>query len=194
MFPFAEVAVVLGAYLLGCFTAGYYLVRWMANEDIHKIGSGNAGARNAGRILGSGGFIATLILDIAKGAVVVWAARFFGVGPYWLVFAATAVVAGHIWPLQFRFCGGKGMATMIGVMLVLDPLILGLVIGQFLCIYPFNRSFTISGLTAVAATPVTMLILRDPLAYHFGIAALAVMVLFAHRENLADRLRSSKAD
>lgn len=190
MFPGIELAVVAASYLLGCVTAGYYLVRLLAKKDIHEMGSGNVGARNVGRILGPAGFVTTLAFDLAKGAFVVWAARQLGVGPYWLIAAYIAVIAGHVWPIQFRFRGGKGIATAIGVMLMLDPLILLFVIIPFLCIYVVFRSFTISGLAAIASAPFTLFFFGQPAAYAVGIAALAVLVLFSHRENITERLKS----
>src|SRR5437879_3228327 len=69
--------IFFGAYVLGCFTTGYYLVRWWSGQDIRDFGSGNVGARNAGRLLGWMGFLVTLLGDSAKGAFAVWAARHF---------------------------------------------------------------------------------------------------------------------
>ncbi|HEX7063646.1 MAG TPA: glycerol-3-phosphate acyltransferase [Bacillales bacterium] len=189
MFPATEWLVIAAAYVIGCFTAGYYLVRFLAKKDIHEIGSGNVGARNVSRVLGSSGFIATLVIDLLKGMAAVWIAQSFEVGPYWLIAAYLAVIAGHIWPVQLRFHGGKGIATAIGVMLMLGPLIMALVIIQFLCIFAVNRSFTISGLFSIAITPFSLLILGQPVVHIVGIAALAALVLFSHRENLAIRLK-----
>src|ERR1041385_2766283 len=67
----------LGAYLLGCFTTGYYLVRALKGEDIRTIGSGNVGARNVSTVLGKTGFLVTTIGDVLKGVLAVWAARHF---------------------------------------------------------------------------------------------------------------------
>jgi glycerol-3-phosphate acyltransferase PlsY len=64
-----EMAVILACYGLGCFTAGYYWVRWRTGLDIRRQGSGNVGARNVGRFLGSAGFAITFVLDLAKGAL-----------------------------------------------------------------------------------------------------------------------------
>lgn len=188
MFPGTELIVVAASYLLGCFTAGYYLVRILAKKDIHELGSGNVGARNVGRILGPAGFVATVVIDLGKGMLAVWGAERFGLGPYWTIAAYLAVVAGHIWPVQFRFRGGKGIATAIGVMLALKWLIIVFFIIQFLCIFAVSRSFTIGGLLAIVITPFTLLAFGQPMVYVLGIAALAVIVVFSHRENIAERL------
>ncbi len=63
------IGVVLGSYVLGCFTTGYYLVRWRTGQDLRGLGSGSVGAKNAGRVLGAMGFLLTLTGDLAKGAL-----------------------------------------------------------------------------------------------------------------------------
>src|SRR4051794_7495052 len=92
--------LALGGDFLGWFTTGFYLVRGRTGQDLRELGSGNVGARNAGRVLGWKGFLLTLAGDFLKGAVAVWFARRFS-GDYLLVAVALlAVVAGHLWPAQ----------------------------------------------------------------------------------------------
>ena len=105
--------IALGAYALGCFTTGYYLVRMWTGQDLRELGSGNVGAKNVGRVLGKTGFFLTLLADFGKGAFTIWAARHFTTDPRAVAVAALAVVAGHIWPVQLLFRGGKGMATSL---------------------------------------------------------------------------------
>ena len=105
--------VFLAAYALGCFTTGYYLVRLRLGQDIHDSGSGSVGARNVGRLLGWRGFLLTVLGDFGKGALAVWAARHFTMDDRLVLLAMLAVVAGHVWPMQLRFRGGKGMAWRI---------------------------------------------------------------------------------
>jgi glycerol-3-phosphate acyltransferase PlsY len=107
-------SAVLASYLLGGFCAAYYLVRVARSSDIRSLGSGNAGARNAGRILGAPGFVLTLLLDAAKGALAVLATARLAPGIWPATLALLAVVAGHIWPAQLGFRGGKGLATLLG--------------------------------------------------------------------------------
>src|SRR5574339_339768 len=116
-----EMLVILVAYALGCFTAGYYLVRWWTGEDVRYSGSGSSGATNVGRVLGRPGFLFTLLLDLTKGCLAVWLAEYLRLRPTTAVLSMLAVVAGHIWPLQLRFRGGKGVATGLGALLVLEP-------------------------------------------------------------------------
>lgn len=107
-------ALVLFSYAMGCFCAGYYLTRLRTGQDIRLMGSGAAGAKNVGRVLGAWGFSLTFILDFAKGAAAVWLAHRVGRDPSVVMMCVIAVVAGHIWPLQLKFRGGKGIATGLG--------------------------------------------------------------------------------
>jgi len=110
--------ICLGAYSLGCLTTGYYLVRTRTGQDLRALGSGSVGARNVGRLLGWRGFVLTVLGDFCKGALAVWAARHFTTDDRLVLLAMLAVVAGHVWPAQLHFQGGKGMATTLGALLV----------------------------------------------------------------------------
>ena len=70
-FSVREAVWIAVSYAIGCFTAGYYWTRWKCGQDIRKLGSGNVGARNVGRLFGAGGFTVTMLLDFAKGAIAV---------------------------------------------------------------------------------------------------------------------------
>src|SRR5690349_6557102 len=93
-------SIFLGSYILGCFTAGYYFVRWRPGRDIRDSGSGNVGAKNVGRTLGASGFFITLLIDFGKGTLAVWATRHFFDDYRLMGLAMLGVVLGHIWPLQ----------------------------------------------------------------------------------------------
>src|SRR2546421_4274115 len=89
-----EVTIVFACYMLGCFTSGYYWVRWRTGQDIRHRGSGNVGARNVGRMLGPTSFVLTLLLDLGKGALAVGMALYFGLPPEMVIAAMLAVVVG----------------------------------------------------------------------------------------------------
>ena len=118
--------VLPAAYLVGGFSPGYWLVRRRTGADIRAQGSGATGATNAARILGRRGFILVLALDALKGAAVALLARAVGFEHGWEFAAATAVVAGHVWPVQLGFRGGRGLGPLLGAWLALAPLAIGL--------------------------------------------------------------------
>jgi glycerol-3-phosphate acyltransferase PlsY len=191
--------VIFLSYLLGCFTTGYYLVRLATGQDIRTLASGNVGSRNVGRILGAKGFILTFIGDAGKGLLAVYLVQRMGGGQLLATAALIAVTAGHVWPVQMRFRGGKGFATYAGGMLILYPLVL--LLGLALCglLYPLLRRTTLTGLAALAVTPLLLVIIQlrgeVPLALPELIlySLLVLQVLYAHRTNIHEGFKSSAA-
>ena len=115
-----ELLVALGAYALGSFSTGYYLVRLRTGRDIRLLGSGSAGGRNVARSVGLTASAMTLAGDAAKGALAAGTAVLLGLETWAVMLVIGAVVAGHIWPPQLQFRGGKGLATVMGAVLVFD--------------------------------------------------------------------------
>ena len=182
--------ICLFAYVLGCFTAGYYLVRLLADEDIdiREIGSGSVGARNVGRVLGKPGFFLTVLCDFGKGALAVAIARHFTGNEYLVALAMIAVVAGHIWPAQLRFHGGKGMATSLGALLVYDPQLALTFAILFLGLLVIFRRTVLPALAALACLPIAAMTLDRESTRVVLVSVLAVLVLVGHRKNLAEEI------
>jgi glycerol-3-phosphate acyltransferase PlsY len=172
------------SYLLGCFTAGYYLVRLFAGEDIREIGSGSVGARNVSRVLGKTGFFFTVLCDFGKGALAVWVTRHYLNDDRLVALALLAVVAGHIWPAQLRFHGGKGMATSLGALAVYDAQLALTFVVLFLCVATLLRRTVLPGLFAFIFVPVAAMLLGHSPAKITALSVLAGMVVIAHRRNL----------
>jgi len=181
-----DILAVLLSYAIGCVCIGYYVTRFWTGEDIRKFGSGSAGARNVGRKLGKTGYAFTLIGDLAKGALAMWIVSMMHINPWAVVLSLTAVAAGHIWPVQLGFRGGKGIAVTLGGLLVFDLWIaVGCCLIFGLCL-AFVRRYIISGLAAIAAMPVMTIVAGHSALDILGIGLLAVIILFAHRANVKD--------
>jgi glycerol-3-phosphate acyltransferase PlsY len=178
----------LAAYAVGCFTTGYYLVRWRTGQDIRKVGSGSVGARNVGRLLGRQGFLATMLCDFGKGVLAVWGARHFTTDDRLLALAMLGVVAGHLWPVQLRLRGGKGMATSFGALLVFDWKLAVAFVLLFLAALAVMRKTVLPGLFALACLPFVGLFMGRGVAEVVGCSILAGMVLTAHRRNLVSEI------
>jgi len=178
----------LFAYILGCFAAGYYLVRFRLHEDVRQLGSGSVGARNVGRYLGKTGFFLTVLSDFGKGACAVWIARHFSTDERIVAFAMIAVVVGHIWPAQLRFHGGKGMATSLGALLVFDPRLAFTFAAIFLCAFALQRRTILPGLFALACLPAASFFLHYEGAKVLMISILSGLVLLAHRKNVMEEI------
>jgi len=180
----SPVWLLVAAYALGCFTTGYYLVLWRARLDVRTTGSGATGATNVGRLLGRSAFLATLGLDAARGALAVGLGRIFGLDTLWLLLALLAVTAGHIWPIQLRFRGGKGIAPSHGGLLLFDWRLLLAALAAFALTYTFVRRFIVSGLIVVAAFPFALLLFRRSSLEAALFFLWSGAILFAHRDNL----------
>ncbi len=179
--------LVLGfSYLLGSIPFGLLLTRVAGKGDIRDIGSGNIGATNVLRTGSKALAAATLLLDAAKGALAVWLAQ-----RYWPAFelhAAAGVLIGHLYPLWLRFRGGKGVATLLGILIPLLPiaaLVYALVwIGLLLTL----RISSVAGMAAAASAPITAAVVGEsglvPL-----LLGLALLVVWKHRDNIR-RLRA----
>lgn len=177
-------STVLCAYLLGCVTTGYYLVRWRTGEDLREIGSGALGARNAGRVLGRAGFMLTLLGDFFKGYLAVWSARLYAPDGHLEGMAMLAVVAGHLWPAQLHFHGGKGVATSLGALLVFDyRLAFGFVFLYGIC-WVLMRQTVLAGMFAYACLPVAIFYFEGNGPKAVVLTLLAILVTLAHRRNI----------
>jgi len=173
-------AVILGSYLLGCLATGYYLVRWRTGQDLRVLGSGSTGGTNAGRVLGRWGLVFTGLVDFLKGAVAVGAARYFGLDDWAVALAAAAVVAGHVFPFQLRFHGGRGLGTALGALLLIDYPLVAVVLGLTGLLWLVSRRLTLSLMACVAAMPLFALALGRPPAEVWGLIPIALIILAAH--------------
>lgn len=188
-----DLLMLLGAYLLGGMSTGYYLVKLWRQEDLRNQGSGATGATNAGRVLGKKGFLLTLTGDALKGALVPALSMFFNLSLTTLILCLIAVVAGHIWPLQLELRGGKGVAPALGGILVVDPMLVLAAAGVFLFVLALTRQFTISGLAAILGAPILSLIMAKPFEQSAGWAVLAILILWAHRKNIREMLNDKSS-
>lgn len=189
--PPAAQAVALGVsgYAIGCLSAAYYVVRARQGADIRELHSGNAGATNAGRVLGPGGFAAVFALDCGKGVAAVWLARLVDAPLEVRAFVALAVVAGHIWPAQLKFRGGKGIATAMGAVPAAMPwLSLHLLLVALAALLVTRRTHW-AGLAAIAV----LVPFAQGLALSWittgSFVAMAGVILWAHRAELTHVLR-----
>jgi len=114
-------AVVIG-YFLGSFPSAYIAARLIKGVDIRKVGGGNVGALNVMREVGTFAGLAVYLADVAKGSLAVLVAQWLGAPLPWVFAAGLAALVGHSWPVWLRFRGGQGLATGMGVLVVLAPI------------------------------------------------------------------------
>ncbi|WP_294121144.1 glycerol-3-phosphate 1-O-acyltransferase PlsY [Sphingomonas sp.] len=173
-------ALVTG-YLLGSIPFGLLLTRWTGKGDIREIGSGNIGATNVLRTGSKGLAAATLLLDLAKGAAAVMIAQ--RLWPEAVNFAAAGALLGHLYPVWLRFKGGKGVATLLGILIPLfwqAALVYALLWFGLLL---FLRISSVSGMIAAASAPVTAAVLDEQQIFPM-LLGFALLVIWQHRENV----------
>ena len=173
-------------YLLGSVPFGLILTRLSGAGDLREVGSGNIGATNVLRTGRKGIAVATLVLDMLKGTAAVLIAR--ALWPEAAPLAGLAAVIGHCFPLWLKFRGGKGVATLMGVSLGLAwPLGLTYAL-VWLGAFRLSRISSLAGICAAISAPFAALALGRPEPIQVLVpvlAALALLVLVMHRENLA---------
>ncbi len=175
------VVAVIGCYALGCLTAGYYLVRLTAGADVRTGGTGSTGARNVGRVAGVRVAALTLALDCAKGAIAVAVAGALTDSTAVAAAAMVAVVAGHVYPAQLHFRGGRGLATALGAMAVLDWRVALVGVVAALLATAATRTPTVGGLVGAASAPAGAAVLGAGRAVILGTLATLAIILAAHR-------------
>lgn len=177
----------IGAYLIGSLSFAVIVAKLMGLPDPRSFGSGNPGATNMLRTGKKTAAILTLLGDLAKGYVAVMLARYFGaqhgVNPDAIYAASLGVFIGHLFPVFFGFKGGKGVATALGVLFALHPVLGMWSLGTWLVMFGLTRISSLSALTAAAAAPLYAYFLLDPKAVGVLIV-LAILLFWRHRGNI----------
>ena len=183
----ANVGLIALAYLLGSIPFGLMLAKLLGGRDVRKSGSGNIGATNVARVAGPAAGISTLLLDAAKVAAAVWlAGRYSGHSAAMLTLAA---LLGHCFPVWLKFKGGKGVATALGVFLMLAPLAAFGALAFFLAVVLMWRYVSLGSVSAAAAMPLLIYFFwapghAPPLVVTFGTLFASALVVFKHDVNL----------
>ena len=196
------IAAALAAYLLGSLSFAIIVCRSMGLKDPRTFGSKNPGATNVLRSGSKAAAIVTLLLDAAKGLLamllVKWFGQRYGLGDGTIALVAVAVFLGHLWPVFFRFQGGKGVATFIGVVFGIDWL-LGLATGAtWLIIAFFFRYSSLASLVAALFSPVYYLI-GDRIQWYaekpivLALCVIGVLLAWRHRENIGRLLQGTES-
>lgn len=196
-----SIALIL-AYLLGSFPFSIWTGRIFFSTDIREHGSRNAGATNAWRVLGWKAGLPVLVLDTAKGFVSVLLPLWILSGdtePLALLWVQTACGAGaamgHVFPVFAGFRGGKGVATLLGIVLGLMPLAALGSLAVFLAVFLVSRYVSLGSVTAALSFPVFIAIAGGPglTPLHYFAGIIAIGVLITHRKNMIRLIRREES-
>ena len=188
-----ELYLIILAYLIGSIPSSLIVSRSQFNIDIRDYGSGNAGATNTFRVLGSKWGTLVMIMDMLKGLIAVKLALLL---PYYIgnefertnfqIGLGLAAVLGHIFPIWAEFRGGKGVATLFGLIISISPWTALSCVGVFLVVLYLTRFVSLSSILASMAFPVFILVVFnvDNIAYRIFAIAVALLVVMTHQKNI----------
>lgn len=193
---YSVIISVIFSYLLGSLNSSIVVVRLWKKVDIRDFGSNNAGLTNTLRVFGKGPAAATLICDLAKGVIAVFAGRLigylFGVDNTLLIgyFAGVAAFLGHIFPIYYGFKGGKGVLMSATTLLALDPLTFAIVIPFFALVLYLSRYVSLSSICAAVAYPIVTYFAQSardfecPLVNAGFALFICVIIIVMHKANI----------
>jgi len=203
--PIAELITIVLAYLCGSLPFGLLIARVVAGIDIREKGSGNIGATNVSRVLGAKWGIATLLLDVLKGLLpVLLIPRYFAESDTgWFILlrvvAGISTVVGHMFPVWLKFRGGKGVATSLGVVVMLTPFgSLAALSGFALCMLA-SRFVALSSIVAAIIFAIGQMFILQPNPFAveklpLSVFSLAVpaLIVIQHRSNIGRLMRGEE--
>jgi len=197
-----ELLLICLAYLIGSIPTAVWISKSVYGIDIRDYGSGNAGATNTFRVMGSKWGSVVMLVDVVKGIV---ATSLYIVLPFYLtnelhrtnfmIALGLAAVIGHIFPIWASFRGGKGVATLLGMAIAIQPLVAACCIGVFLLVLFLTRFVSLSSILAGISFMVFILFIfneREPLYRIFAILV-ALMVVLTHQKNIGRILRGTES-
>jgi glycerol-3-phosphate acyltransferase PlsY len=182
---------LLAGYGLGSIPFGLLLTRWAGAGDIRAIGSGNIGATNVLRTGRKGLALATLLLDLAKGALPT-ALGLAWLGPWGAAVAGAGAIVGHCFPIWLGFKGGKGVATAAGVVLGLTPIVFPLILVGFIAVVAVTRWVSLGSIVAACLARLSALLLGNAPATWLYLLV-AALIVFKHRENIGRLLKGEES-
>ncbi|MBN8667878.1 MAG: glycerol-3-phosphate 1-O-acyltransferase PlsY [Chitinophagales bacterium] len=197
-----ELLLIVLAYLIGSIPTSVWVSKHFFGVDIRDYGSGNAGATNTYRVLGPCWGTFVMIVDMLKGIVAV---RLAFLLPFYIghetqmtnlqIGLGLAAVVGHIFPIWAEFKGGKGVATIFGLVLGISPLTAVSCVGVFLLVLYLTRFVSLSSILASIAFPIFILVIFnvDNDFYRIFAVAVSLMVLVTHQKNIGRLLRGSES-
>lgn len=172
-------------YLIAAIPTGVVLSRLMGSEDIRQKGSGNIGATNVYRVAGKLAGVLTLVGDTMKGFLPLLAYQtWFAPAPAQLGMASAAAIMGHCYPVYLKFKGGKGVATALGIFLVLSPKAVLGALTVFILAVATTRFISLGSVLAAMSAPLLILMLNLPQPIFLATLYIAMLVVWRHRTNI----------
>lgn len=188
---------IIIAYLLGSISFALVTSRLFGLADPRTYGSGNPGATNVLRTGNKKAAALTLLGDAAKGWLAVflasWLADKTGIGSWGVACVAAAVFIGHLFPVFAKFRGGKGVATGLGVLLGINPMLGGFVLLTWLVVAFLTRYSSLSALVSALLAPVYYGLMFRVDAFFYAICAISALLIYRHRQNIINLISGTES-
>jgi glycerol-3-phosphate acyltransferase PlsY len=185
--------IALFGYLLGSVPTGLLLAKLFSKVDPRKTGSGNIGATNIFRTAGKGLGILTLVGDVLKGMIPIGIAIQLSISDIWLAAVGLSTFLGHIFPIFLGFRGGKGVATALGVYLVISPIAVLMEFLLFAGLVWKWRYISLGSICCATTIPILIAFFRsDSQAYFILSVIIAALILYRHQENIVRLLQGTE--
>jgi glycerol-3-phosphate acyltransferase PlsY len=185
--------IALFGYLLGSVPTGFLLAKFFSKVDPRQMGSKNIGATNIFRTAGKGLGILTLVGDVLKGIIPIGIAIQLSISDLWLAAVGLSTFLGHIFPIFLGFRGGKGVATALGVYLVISPIAVLMEFLLFAGLVWKWRYISLGSICCATTIPVLIAFFRsDSQAYFILSVIIAALILYRHQENIVKLLQGTE--
>ena len=188
-----QLLIILFAYLVGSVSSGIIVSQIFNLPDPRTIGSKNPGATNVMRSGNKKAAIFTLLGDLLKAILVLAIAEYLGFNDLIIVCVALAVLIGHIYPIFYKFQGGKGVATAIGILFALNFKLALIVASIWLLVFGIWRYSSLAAIVAAISAPIiAIFILRDQSLYCIAFTFITIIILFKHQANIRKLLSGTE--
>ena len=185
--------IALFGYLLGSIPTGILLAKFFSKVDPRKVGSKNIGATNIFRTIGKKLGILTLAGDVLKGMIPIGIAIQVGVSDLWIATAGLTSFLGHIYPIFLGFKGGKGVATALGVYVMISPVAVLMELFLFAGIVWKWRYISLGSISCATTIPILIAFFRsDSQAYFILSVIIAALILYRHQSNISRLLQGTE--
>lgn len=202
MITLDNILAFLAAYLIGSIPSAVWIGKYFYNIDVREYGSGNSGATNTFRVLGKKAGVPVLLLDMIKGWAAVNLAHITGIFQvgsdqfYNLQMAmAIAALLGHLFPVFAGFRGGKGVATMLGIIIALHPMAALICLGVFFIVFLLTQYVSLSSMITGLCFPFVIMLLFHNSVVAINVFAMfvSILILVTHQKNIERLLRGEES-
>ena len=185
------ISFILGSYLISSIPFALIISK-LKKIDLRKVGSGNLGATNVYRALGLSYALMVFILDAAKGLIPTYLAMYYFINPLWHVAIGLITIIGHSLSIFVKFKGGKGVATGLGVIMALNPLVAAILAAIGFTSIAITRYVAPTSIICAVIAPILFYYFKSPDEYIIFISLISTLIVFRHKDNIVRMMQGKE--